>query len=505
MTQTGLLDNVRVTIKPRYYVEGISAVPKNVGSYDVYFDAIDIENDILVNYNILITPVSFEIEKRKLTISSNQEFINQVYGFDGYTYDSSYSENFIITSGTLDEGLLHNDELTIHVNFVDGLNNIYEKAINASNYTLALSYYETINSINDSNYDITFEDDTAFTISPRSLNLKPIDCEWIYDGSYYLYDSTKFIDTLDNNLVFEDSLEVSVAYKDSLGNVANPIYASTYNIYINGYTFINGLASNYDITYSSDLVYLTILKRDITLTPDINSKEYDGIEIVLDEYSYVASELFDDLRVTEYNVNADKILEARDYHISIVSYEFDSDDILNSYNITLIDKDITITQRGIKIILNTSYQKNYDQEAYDLSTISYRLSKPLVNNDTLNISFETYLNGVETEAKNAGTYVLKIKSAYVNSNYVFDITDESRININKANLFMSRDYNVVDTEYTFLFKEKKMELVQKKLHTLISGLSNAGLNSTQTSNADLRMLLDNYLNDGISTNFRAVM
>ena len=77
--------------------------------------------------------------------------------------------------------------------------------------------------------------------------------------------------------------------------------------------------------------------------------------------------------------------------------------------------------------------------------------------------------------------------------------------INKANLFMSRDYNVVDTEYTFLFKEKKMELVQKKLHTLISGLSNAGLNSTQTSNADLRMLLDNYLNDGISTNFRAVM
>ena len=77
--------------------------------------------------------------------------------------------------------------------------------------------------------------------------------------------------------------------------------------------------------------------------------------------------------------------------------------------------------------------------------------------------------------------------------------------INKANLFMSRDYNVVDTEYTFLFKEKKMELVQKKLHTLISGLSNAGLNSTQTSNADLRILLDNYLNDGISTNFRAVM
>ena len=77
--------------------------------------------------------------------------------------------------------------------------------------------------------------------------------------------------------------------------------------------------------------------------------------------------------------------------------------------------------------------------------------------------------------------------------------------IYKANMFMSREYNVVDTEYTFLFKEKKMELVQKKLNTLISGLANAGLQSRQTSNADLRMLLDNYLNDGISTNFRAVI
>ena len=50
-----------------------------------------------------------------------------------------------------------------------------------------------------------------------------------------------------------------------------------------------------------------------------------------------------------------------------------------------------------------------------------------------------------------------------------------------------------------------MELVQKKIHNLISGLANAGLQATQTSNGDLRMILDNYLNDGQTTNFRAVM
>lgn len=77
--------------------------------------------------------------------------------------------------------------------------------------------------------------------------------------------------------------------------------------------------------------------------------------------------------------------------------------------------------------------------------------------------------------------------------------------INKANLFMSEQYSVVDTEYYILFKEKKMELVQKKIHNLISGLAGAGLQATQTSNNDLRMILDNYLNDGQTTNFRAVM
>ncbi len=77
--------------------------------------------------------------------------------------------------------------------------------------------------------------------------------------------------------------------------------------------------------------------------------------------------------------------------------------------------------------------------------------------------------------------------------------------INKANLFMSAEYNVVDTEYFILFKEKRMELIQKKLHTLISGLANSGLNSTQTSNDDLRMILDNFLNGGAHTTFGTVM
>ncbi len=77
--------------------------------------------------------------------------------------------------------------------------------------------------------------------------------------------------------------------------------------------------------------------------------------------------------------------------------------------------------------------------------------------------------------------------------------------INKANAFMGAEYNVVDTEYFILFKEKRLELVQKRIHNLIAGLANASINSMQVSNADLRMILDNFLNGGMTTTFGTVM
>lgn len=77
--------------------------------------------------------------------------------------------------------------------------------------------------------------------------------------------------------------------------------------------------------------------------------------------------------------------------------------------------------------------------------------------------------------------------------------------INKANMFMSAEYSVVDTEYFILFKEKKLEIVQKRIHNLISNLANCSLNATQVSNNDLRMLIDNFFNGGQPTTLGTVM
>ena len=75
--------------------------------------------------------------------------------------------------------------------------------------------------------------------------------------------------------------------------------------------------------------------------------------------------------------------------------------------------------------------------------------------------------------------------------------------IMKANNFM--DNNVTDTEYFILFKEKNQEMIQKRLRTIITGLANCGLDSSQTSNDDLRTILDNFLNAGMKTEFGTVI
>lgn len=74
--------------------------------------------------------------------------------------------------------------------------------------------------------------------------------------------------------------------------------------------------------------------------------------------------------------------------------------------------------------------------------------------------------------------------------------------MDKANMFVRN--SVVDTEYYLLFKHKDTDIVQKRIRNLINNFAAAGLTATQTSNDDLRMILDNFLNGGQTTNFGTV-
>ncbi len=75
--------------------------------------------------------------------------------------------------------------------------------------------------------------------------------------------------------------------------------------------------------------------------------------------------------------------------------------------------------------------------------------------------------------------------------------------INKANMFIKN--NVVDTEYYLLFKDKNIDILDKRIRMMINGLASCGLNASKVSNADLRVVLENFLNGGESTEFGMVM
>lgn len=75
--------------------------------------------------------------------------------------------------------------------------------------------------------------------------------------------------------------------------------------------------------------------------------------------------------------------------------------------------------------------------------------------------------------------------------------------LEKADYFINND--VVDTEYYILFKEKNIDLLQKKVRNLINGMASCGLIASQTSNDDLYMIVDNFLNGGRNFDTGTVM
>ncbi len=75
--------------------------------------------------------------------------------------------------------------------------------------------------------------------------------------------------------------------------------------------------------------------------------------------------------------------------------------------------------------------------------------------------------------------------------------------IQKGETFIAN--NVVDTEYYFMFKSKDADLLMKRVRQMINGLATCGLNASLISNSDLRLVLENFLNGGNTTEFGTVM
>ncbi len=75
--------------------------------------------------------------------------------------------------------------------------------------------------------------------------------------------------------------------------------------------------------------------------------------------------------------------------------------------------------------------------------------------------------------------------------------------LDKADMFINNQ--VVDTEYYVLFKESRMDVLQDKLRTMVNGFASCSLLATPTSDDDLRIILDGFLNGGVRSDFGTVV
>lgn len=117
------------------------------------------------------------------------------------------------------------------------------------------------------------------------------------------------------------------------------------------------------------------------------------------------------------------------------------------------------------------------------------------------VDFEFWIISADKPVDISG-YLAQLQLLYNNTNSTV-MRKMIMQDLNKANMFMNN--NVTDTEYYLLFKEKNPDIIQKRLRTIIMGLAGAGLTANQTSNDDLRTILDNFLNGGMETNFGTVI
>ena len=173
------------------------------------------------------------------------------------------------------------------------------------------------------------------------------------------------------------------------------------------------------------------------------------------------------------------------------NYTVDQIPVKNITNGTIIlDNNLKVT--GIKIMPKNIFILDHDMQ--------YAIISNLKNVYNV-IEYEFWIIAADRPV-DINLYLSQLQLQY---NQIQDNVKRKLIveDINKANMFMNN--NVVDTEYYLLFKEKDNEVIQKRIRTLINSFAQAGLSTTQVTNDDLRIILDNFLNGGKSTTFGTVV
>ena len=485
------------------------------GSYTIRIDSESFKsysNGVLYNdYNLVASNDSI-LKINKLEIELEVLDTNHVYD-DTNDYEMFVSDDY--------KKSLNSSVITcefVYKYYDSNYNLLTDKPVNAGDYYVEYSdanvYYSSKLSDDAKNSIIFTSNSAELTISKRDVTITPIsDDTKIYDGNPYDKQFSATIEMATANSTTGLLAHHSLAYKlnayQNGEKVDELINAGIYTLKLDGYVFITGLESNYNVI--SKTGEIIIQKRPVTISPSLEfNKVYDDITVGYDgsEWIYSTGSLgfvgndtvnveFSILGnyITDNGTTKDdgyipftEIVDACDYAISISTHTFIGN-IEDNYEITYEGKSYgSITPLAITVKTGSyeAYYNGYAAKNYSYEVLSGSLANGQVFNTNDSIAKPTEVYGVtDSEGKenileyiilkpdNNGSYVLGSDGTPKQYQINYDITGEyGRIIVHKRPLTITTDskeftYNG-RTQYCRSYTSDKDSLLEDSLSRLLN-------------------------------------
>lgn len=395
-----LVDGEDLGINVLYYKDDVEVDPRDAGIYEIKInEVIQVGNFLISNYDITYVSGSLEITPRPITLTPDVKegliFNGNIQGVENYLIDGT---------------LVGDDEIYLTYSYFNSNGEIVDP-INAGTYTAIITNVEFINTL-ETNYQVTVVD-VSYTISQRLVQISLIEIQdFIYNASYFKYDTTKYI--LENGTSFcnDDTIEFFVKGDEDIFNVG------TYTIYISGHKPM----PNYKIEFITKEREFTILQAQLTINFSDKTEIYNNEVFNLDYEvtGLVGSDKFN-LDSIYYNDDVKNPILAGTYNITDVFYNLVnteySKDVWNNYDITLNSANtLTILQRDVTfkpVTINNMYYKDnsYLEFINNLNNLGWDYAEgslEIAPNDTLSYYYEFYLDGEKVDIFNSGDYTYNL-------------------------------------------------------------------------------------------------
>ena len=316
----------------------------NVGTYANTIKSITIYNefddDVTNNYLVLYLNGNITINKRDLIVTAG----SQTFMFNGErrTYDN------IDHNGVTGHNVTPTFTSDSYIEFVGVKYNVLEKV-----------KIEDMNS-NDvtDNYNITLVNG-LLTMNPCDITIKKGSTEVVYDGiehSFLSWEEPNIIDGLGYSIRANEQLITTIT---NVGSTENIFSVSIYNGY-------KDVTNNFNITYEYGTI--GVIQKEITITTDSATKEYDGTPLVATSAS--ATDLVKGHKIIglEFDGSVTNVIDSEEGVLKeFIIVDALGNDVTSNYLVNEVKSGtLTITPKTAVIVgTTTTYEYNGSDQYYD--------------------------------------------------------------------------------------------------------------------------------------------